>query len=97
MLVTDLNKLRRDLLVEKEPSGIAPNVQDINIKTYGFKEVNDSFKPHVTLNWFDTDELQTVPKSQAPLHDFCIFDSLGLFILGPRGTCVQKLFSFKLH
>ena len=96
-LIDEVNKLRKGLLIEKAPDGKALNKDDENIQMFGFSEVNSKFKPHVTLNWFDiSDDQKPVCKAPFLLQAFT-FDSIGLFILGPNGTCAQRLASFPLR
>ena len=98
-LIAEVNKLRKGLLIEKAPDGKALNKDDETIQMYGFSEVNSKFKPHTTLNWFDiSDHGDQKPVCKAPfLHQAFTFDSIGLFILGPNGTCAQRLASFQLR
>ena len=96
-LINEVNKLRKGLLIEKAPDGLALNTEDDNIRMYGFSEVHSKFKPHATLNWFDISDDPRAPLSKAPLPEYCIFDSIGLFTLGPNGTIPQRLASFPLR
>ena len=100
-----VNPLRGNLLVERNPAGrqffeLAQQSGTIgdNIRRTGFDAVGDparggTFGPHVTINWF---RLGTAVKMNAPewppISDFNgQFGALGLFVLGPYGTCIQRL------
>ena len=100
-----VNPLRGNLLVEMNPAGRpfselihqSGTIGD-NIRRTGFDAVGDpaqggTFGPHVTINWF---RLGTAVKMNAPewppISDFNgQFGALGLFVLGPYGTCIQRL------
>lgn len=102
-MVEEMNKLRKGLILEKDPSNHKPDVNNQNIRDYGFAEINDKFKPHTTLNWFDfsssnnTPEVFSFPQSKAPLPQAITFDRMGVFILGPQGTCCQALERWKFE
>jgi hypothetical protein len=100
-----VNPLRGNLLVEMNPVGrrFSELIQQSgtigdNIRRTGFDAVGDpaqggTFGPHVTINWF---RLNTAVKMNAPewppISDFNgQFGALGLFVLGPYGTCIQRL------
>ncbi|MBO0819516.1 MAG: hypothetical protein J2P26_01550 [Nocardiopsaceae bacterium] len=100
--VIDLaNPLREGFLLERDPAGnrVADLTRDDgplgrNIRETGYAEVEELFRPHYTLNWF---QLGTVLDAGAlergaglvGLTSQC--PALGLFALGPHGTCPQLL------
>ncbi len=100
-----VNPVRGGLLMERDPAGHRfsdlinkPGIVGDNIRRTGFDAVGDpaqggSFIPHVTINVFNPG---TSVKLNAPdwpqIADFNgRFDTLGIFVLGPYGTCVQRL------
>jgi hypothetical protein len=100
-----VNPLRGDLLLERDPAGRPlseridePGLAGDNIRRTGFDAVGDPaqgglFYPHVTINWF---ELGTpVELNAADWPSLSHFDgrfvALGIFLLGPYGTCAQRL------
>ena len=105
-----VNPLRGDLLRERDPAGRPLSelikgsgaVAD-NIRRTGFDAVGDpvkggTFGPHVTINWF---RLGTLLKMNAPdwppLSELNgRFVALGIFLLGPYGTCAQRLATLEL-
>ncbi len=105
-----VNPLRGNLLMERDPAGHpfselihrSGRIGD-NIRRTGFDAVGDparggAFAPHVTINWFD---LGTSVKMNAPdwppISDLTgRFVALGIFVLGPYGTCVQRLAALEL-
>jgi len=96
-VINEVNKMRQGLLIEKAPDGKALDKEDETIQLYGFSEVNSRFKPHATLNWFDVSN-DDQPVWKAPfLHQAFTFDRINLFIIGPNGTCAQRLASFQLR
>lgn len=105
-----VNPLRGGLLVELNPAGrpFSELIQQSgtigdNIRRTGFDAVGDpatggTFGPHVTINWF---RVGTSVKMNAadwpPISEFNgQFGALGLFVLGPYGTCIQRLASIDL-
>jgi hypothetical protein len=110
-VVAIVNPLRGDLLREMDPAGRplrefinASGVVADNIRRTGFDAVGDpakggTFGPHVTINWF---RLGTPLKMNAadwpPLSDLSgRFVALGIFLLGPYGTCTQRLATLELQ
>jgi hypothetical protein len=104
------NPLRDNLLVELNPAGrrFSELIQQSgaigdNIRRTGFDAVGDpaqggTFGPHVTINWFrpGASVRMNVP-DWPPISDFNgQFGALGLFVLGPYGTCIQRLASIDL-
>jgi hypothetical protein len=104
-LLAAVNPLRGNLLVERDPAGhkltdliTEPGTAGDNIRRTGFDAVGDPaqgglFHPHVTINWF---ELGTSVELNAPdwplISDFNgRFVALGIHLLGPYGTCAQRL------
>ena len=109
-VIAAANPLRGDLLLERDPAGCnltelieRPGTLGDNIRRTGFDAVGDPaqgglFHPHVTINWF---ELGTSIQLNAPdwprISDFDgRFVALGIFVLGPYGTCVQRLAALEL-
>jgi 2'-5' RNA ligase len=106
-----VNPLRGNLLVERDPSGRplselmrrSGTVGD-NVRRTGFDAVGDpakggTFGPHVTINWL---RLGTSLKMNAcdwpQLSDLNgHFVALGIFVLGPYGTCAQRLATLELQ
>jgi hypothetical protein len=105
-----VNPLRGNLLVERNGGGrlfseliLQSGTIGDNIRRTGFDAVGDpakggTFGPHVTINWF---RLGTSVKMNAPdwppISDFNgRFVALGIFLLGPYGTCVQRLAALDL-
>ena len=105
-----VNPMRGDLLMERDPAGhpfselIAQSgtVGD-NIRRTGFDAVGDpakggTFQPHVTINWFEPGTSVDLTAPDVPrVSDFDgRFVALGIFVLGPYGTCVQRLAAMDL-
>jgi hypothetical protein len=100
-----VNPRRGELLLERDPAG-RPLSQRINesgvagdnIRRTGFDAVGDpaqggGFQPHVTINWFERGTSVDLKDADWPsLSDFDgRFVALGIFLLGPYGTCAQRL------
>jgi len=100
-----LNPVRGDLLLERDPAGRPlsdrigePGQAGDNIRRTGFDAVGDPaqgglFYPHVTLNWFELGTSVELNATDWPSlsHFDGRFVALGIFLLGPYGTCAQRL------
>lgn len=109
-IITCANPLRHGVLLERDPAGheVQSLLQDKgvlgeNIRRMGYAEVGDPasgglFRPHVTLNWFKlgtaVDEVSDLP-ALATLDGK--FPKLGVYLLGPHGTCPQRLAQYPCH
>jgi hypothetical protein len=100
-----VNPLRGDLLLERDPAGRPlsertgePGLAGDNIRRTGFDAVGDPakgglFYPHVTINWFEPGTSVELNATDWPSlsHFDGRFVALGIFLLGPYGTCAQRL------
>ena len=100
-----VNPLRGDLLLERDPAGHKlselierQGTAGDNIRRTGFDAVGDPaqgglFHPHVTINWFEPGTSVELNAPDWPrISDFNgRFVALGIYLLGPYGTCVQRL------
>lgn len=100
-----VNPRRGSLLLERDPAGrpLTERIEEAgragdNIRRTGFDAVGDPaqgglFGPHVTLNWFEPGAPLEMHASDLPsLSSFDgHFTALGIFLLGPYGTCAQRL------
>jgi hypothetical protein len=103
--VAAVNPLRGDLLLERDPAGRPlskridePGLAGDNIRRTGFDAVGDPaqgglFYPHVTINWFEPGTSVELNAADWPSlsHFTGRFVALGIFLLGPYGTCAQRL------
>jgi hypothetical protein len=106
-----VNPLRGSLLLERDPAGrpLKERIDESgaagdNIRRTGFDAVGDPelgglFHPHVTLNWFEpgTSVELKAPDWPTLSHFDGRFVALGIFFLGPYGTCVQRLACWDLR
>ncbi|HMD24929.1 MAG TPA: hypothetical protein VKH61_12580, partial [Streptosporangiaceae bacterium] len=74
-----------------------------NIRRTGFDAVGDPthgglFYPHVTINWFEPGTSVDLTATDWPSLSHCDgrFAALGIFLLGPYGTCAQRLAALPL-
>ena len=109
-VVSALNPLRGGLLLERDPAGNVVsemlkqnNETGASIRTTGYGEYGDpkqggTFRPHDTTNWFERGTMvDTSANDLPPLSDFDgAYVALGLFVLGPHGTCPQLLMRYEL-
>jgi hypothetical protein len=100
-----VNPLRGELLLERDPAGRPlseridePGLAGDNIRRTGFDAVGDPahgglFYPHVTINWFEPGTSVELNTTDWPSlsHFDGRFEALGIFLLGPYGTCAQRL------
>jgi hypothetical protein len=100
-----VNPLRGDLLLERDPAGreMRDRIEESgtagdNIRATGFDAVGDPtegglFHAHVTINWFELGTAVALPDDRLPTlsHFDGRFRALGIFLLGPYGTCAQRL------
>jgi hypothetical protein len=108
--IAAVNPLRGHLTLERDPAGrlLTERVEESgaagdNIRRTGFDAVGDPeqgglFHPHVTLNWFEPGTSVELNAADWPTlsHFDGRFVALGIFFLGPYGTCVQRLASLEL-
>lgn len=110
-VIAALNPLRGDLLLERDPAGNRlDDLRGMQgqaaerIRRAGYAEIDDpraggAFRPHVTLNWFEPGtDITAASKSLLPGNRDMDgdFTSLGVFVLGPYGTCPQLLMAYDL-
>jgi hypothetical protein len=105
-----VNPLRGNLLLERDPAGrpLSERMDESgpagdNIRRTGFDAVGDPtqgglFYPHVTINWFEPGtSVELNATGWPPLSQFDgSFVALGIFLLGPYGTCAQRLAALHL-
>jgi 2'-5' RNA ligase len=103
--IAAVNPLRGSLLLERDPAGrpLSERIDESgtagdNIRRTGFDAAGDPaegglFHPHVTLNWFEPGtSVEMNGADWPPLSQFNgSFVALGIFVLGPCGTCAQRL------
>jgi 2'-5' RNA ligase len=68
-----------------------------NLKKYGYRGIGDEFRPHITITRFERE--QKFDTSDLPaISEFSgSFTHLGLFEMGPNGTCVRQIATFALQ
>ena len=100
-----VNPLRGGLLLERDPAGrpLSDRIDESgtagdNIRRTGFDAVGDPaqgglFHPHVTLNWFEPGTFVELNGADwpSPSRFDGSFMAFGVFLLGPYGTCAQRL------
>jgi hypothetical protein len=108
--ISVVNPRRGSLLPERDPAGhpMSERIKESgragdNIRGTGFDAVGDPaqgglFRPHVTLNWFQPGATVDVHGPELPSHSRFDgdFTALGIFLLGPHGTCAQRLAALPL-
>ncbi|MEO6761365.1 MAG: hypothetical protein ABI220_03240 [Candidatus Saccharimonadales bacterium] len=68
-----------------------------NIKLYGFSSVGELYRPHLTLTrFFGRMDISNLPLPNA--NEFSgEFPAIGIFEMGPNGTCKRKISEFELR
>jgi hypothetical protein len=103
--IAAVNPRRGQLLLERDPAGRPLSQRrdesgpaGDNIRRTGFDAVGDPargglFQPHITINWFEPGTSVDLKDPDLPsISDFeGRFVALGIFLLGPYGTCAQRL------
>jgi hypothetical protein len=105
-----LNPLRGDLFLQRDPSGgdmrrflTQQDRQGDDVRATGYWEVGDArqggfFRPHATINWLELGTPLDITDPLLPaVHHFSgQYDNVGLFVLGPQGSCPQLLRRYSL-
>ncbi|HSX28339.1 MAG TPA: hypothetical protein VLF60_02720 [Candidatus Saccharimonadales bacterium] len=104
-VIAGLNPLRHGLRT-KDPVGHTladwlpqtTGVAHHNLETYGYDEVGELFKPHITFTRFVTRTTQVELATLPALSQFhSIYTQLGLFEMGEHGTCTRPVAVFELQ
>jgi len=109
-LVLDHNPAGRP--IAELQAGDSEGPHHANLKKYGFAECGaETFNPHVTLSWLGALEGSTDVYKQLIAGDFTYggakvgvkplqfsggFTRMAVYVMGPQGTCVQRVGSHKL-
>ena len=94
--ILDITKYRQELdegdrKLMEEAAGEAKR----NWKDYGFKQVGELYRPHLTFTRFKT--LEEAPSDPPNLEVFSgKYIRLGIYQLGPHGTCLSEVAGFDL-
>lgn len=96
-VVAAVNPLRSDMRQsDKDKMVDATGVKLANLQTYGYPSIGELFRPHITL----TRLKEYLPEALHDLPDIALFDGtfdrIGLFEMGPNGTCVRQIAEFPL-
>lgn len=82
---------------DKKKMADATGVKLENLQKYGYPAVGELFRPHITLTKFPTE----IEPDLSVLPDPAVFDGMftriGLFEMGPNGTCIRKIAEFSLE
>lgn len=75
----------------------APALARGNLERYGYDEVGELFRPHITLTRFQRRDQRLDPALLPPAASFtAAFDTLALCVMGEHGTCTDIVASFTL-
>jgi 2'-5' RNA ligase len=93
-----LNRFRNGLLRDSDKNRFADlsEEQKSNLKEWGYRLNGESFRPHMTISRLNSPD-------QVELNEFTEMNfnftasQIGLFKLGPHGTCVEEVALFDLN
>jgi hypothetical protein len=106
------NPIRGGLVLDRDPAGnrVADLLDAMgpfgdNIRRTGYAEVGDPragglFRPHDTLNWFEPGTVIDAERESRAIEIAALggdYPALGLFTLGPYGTCPQLLARYEFE
>jgi hypothetical protein len=106
-----VNSLRDGLLVERDPAGnnvadllhargrLGENIRDTGYGEVGDPRIGGLFRPHDTLNWLSPNTQVDIAYEQSLLSIADMsgsYSAIGLFVMGPYGTCAQLLRRYDL-
>lgn len=96
-VVTAFNSLRAGMREsDKQKMTGATGLKLENLQKYGYPAIGKLFRPHVTITKFPID----IEPDLTPLPSSAIFTGeftrIGLFEMGPNGTCIRKIAEFDL-
>lgn len=96
-IVKTFNNLRADMREsDKQKMTDATGLKLENLQKYGYPSIGELFRPHITLTKFPVD-IEPDLSILTPATDFTgEFTRLGLFEMGPNGTCIRKIAEFQL-
>ena len=96
-VVTVFNTLRAGMREsDKNKMVDATGLKLENLQKYGYPAIGELLRPHITLTKFPVEiepELSALPSSTVFSGEFT---RLGLFEMGPNGTCIRKIAEFDL-
>lgn len=97
-VIAAINPLR-DGLREKYEARILTSTGKIreNLETYGYREVGELFRPHMTFTRFASGQPIDVSELPQPSQFSGLFVKLGLFEMGDNGTCARKIAEVDLY
>ncbi len=67
-----------------------------NLQKYGYPSVGELFRPHITLTKFPVEIEPNLTVLPSPEIFTGAFSRIGLFEMGPNGTCIRKIAEFNL-
>lgn len=81
---------------DRKRMGSATGLALSNYQKYGYKNVGELFRPHISLTRFsDENPIDTSPLPQIEQYSG-LFNQLAIFEMGDNGTCVRKIGSYSL-
>jgi hypothetical protein len=95
--ITTFNSLRAGMREsDRNKMSDATGFKLENLQKYGYPAIGELFRPHVTLTKFPVEIEPDLSALPAPTLFSGMFTRIGLFEMGPNGTCIRKIAEFNL-
>lgn len=96
-IIDALNPIRdgmreKDIQRMQEASGIKRKY----FEEYGYPNVGELFRPHLTITRFTDEELKNTARLPSPNVFSGVYDKVGFFESGENGTCIRLIADFSL-
>lgn len=97
-VVDAINPIRDGMRKKDKPRLLsAEGLARENLEKYGYPNIGELFRPHMTLTRFADEQLSIDAIEKPNAQTFAgTFDRLGLFAMGENGTCIRKIAEFQL-
>ncbi len=99
-IINQINPLRHGRFLKNYPPGYTKEelVSQLTgnaleqLKKYGYPEIGEDYRPHMTFTRLTPDALDTVISAPLQIEGLSgDFPTLGIFAMGRNGTCVQEI------
>ena len=96
-IVTALNPIRNGMRAkDRERMAVAEGVALKNFQDYGYKNIGELFRPHMSLTRLKEANDSALQTLEDAVEFGGTFLRLGLFEMGDNGTCVREIKTFGL-
>ncbi len=105
-IIASINPLRKGRFLDFYPPGYTKEELEKQLTgnaleqlyKYGYPEIGEDYRPHMTFTRLTQSAIATtIDTKLPPITEFSgIYPRLGLYVMGPNGTCVEKIAVFPL-